>query len=595
MGKVVATGLVTALVLALPGAALAAGIEVKVAPRQAMVRDSIRVEFHVDTSGRGHFTPPSWDGFKVQSSGTSTQLSIVNGRTSRTVVHTFKVAPLQSGTLTIGSARFRSGSRVFESIPTTVRVFDAPTPTARKGGRLDLGDADIALVAEVTPEVSVPGQQLHLTYTLYSRVGIAEYAMEDPEVTGFWTEDLTSSRQPRFKRRRVGGHDYEAAVIRRFLLFPLKAGVMEVPSVRVEVGVSSGGFFRRVDKRTRRSNLVEVVVKPLPPGAPPGFSGAVGRFELDISADRASVEVGQPVALRAELSGTGNFKHFSLSPPRLPDGFRAYPPTVTDHVSAQRGFLVGGKVLDWIVIPQRPGELHVPVMRVPYYDPEQRRYVTAIGSPVTLKVAAPTSAGAATGAAGAARAGVSPVEATIEAPTLRPLHTTPVLSPGSDRGRQPWQGVPFWLVLLLPPLAGVGLGMSDRVRARRLANRDRHVMRTASKHANRHLKNASGGVRAGRPAEAYADIARGLVGYVDDRTGGRAAGLTIVELGDWLRVSGYDSADIERVIAELENCDHARFAAAGTAGAEVVSAIERVRSLLSDLDRHEPGHPEGRS
>src|SRR5437870_9319411 len=46
---------------------------------------------------------------------------------------------------------------------------------------------------------------------------------------------------------------------------------------------------------TIRSNTVALEVKPLPPNAPPGFSGAVGNFTMSIEAKPTSVQTGDPI------------------------------------------------------------------------------------------------------------------------------------------------------------------------------------------------------------------------------------------------------------------------------------------------------------
>jgi hypothetical protein len=79
-----------------------------------------------------------------------------------------------------------------------------------------------------------------------------------------------------------------------------------------------------------------------------------------------------------------------------------------------------------------------------------------------------------------------------------------------------------------------------------------------------------------------------MIGYIDDRTGGRTTGLNFGELRGHLAAAGYADEDVVAVMSELENADAARFTPVGSSPNEMRSALERVGSLLRRLDRHDP-------
>lgn len=61
-----------------------------------------------------------------------------------------------------------------------------------------------------------------------------------------------------------------------------------------------------------------IAVRPLPEaGRPAGFTGAVGRLKLRVTADRTAVAVGEPVTVTLEITGAGNLAFFAA--PRLDD------------------------------------------------------------------------------------------------------------------------------------------------------------------------------------------------------------------------------------------------------------------------------------
>ena len=56
-----------------------------------------------------------------------------------------------------------------------------------------------------------------------------------------------------------------------------------------------------------RSGEIEIEVKPLPAGAPKGFGGAVGQFEMRAEAIPGKVKAGDPVAVKVVVQGAGKF------------------------------------------------------------------------------------------------------------------------------------------------------------------------------------------------------------------------------------------------------------------------------------------------
>src|SRR5207247_2347498 len=51
------------------------------------------------------------------------------------------------------------------------------------------------------------------------------------------------------------------------------------------------------------SQPVALEVKPLPPNAPPSFSGAIGNFAMTTDAKPKSVQVGDPITVTSAISG----------------------------------------------------------------------------------------------------------------------------------------------------------------------------------------------------------------------------------------------------------------------------------------------------
>ena len=105
----------------------------------------------------------------------------------------------------------------------------------------------------------------------------------------------------------------------RFRLVPRRAGKIEIPSLRIEVGGREG--------RTRPTTF-EVQAPPIA-GRPGSFLGGIGSLEIRAEADPTALRVGQTLEYRIHLDGPAAWG--STVPPdlarfdRLPLGLRVEP------------------------------------------------------------------------------------------------------------------------------------------------------------------------------------------------------------------------------------------------------------------------------
>src|SRR6185312_3796296 len=87
------------------------------------------------------------------------------------------------------------------------------------------------------------------------------------------------------------------------------------------------GMMGQQERRTIRSEPVTLDVKPLPPKAPPQFSGAIGNFTMTTEAKPTTLQVGDPITVTSTITGRGNFDR--VNAPVLEDerGWHKYPPS----------------------------------------------------------------------------------------------------------------------------------------------------------------------------------------------------------------------------------------------------------------------------
>ena len=70
--------------------------------------------------------------------------------------------------------------------------------------------------------------------------------------------------------------------------------------------------------------------------------------------------------------------------------FKKFDTTESHAYRQKESSITGEKTFKTVLIPQKMGELTIPSLVFPYYDPQKKDYRQASTAPLTLKVTAPT-------------------------------------------------------------------------------------------------------------------------------------------------------------------------------------------------------------
>jgi hypothetical protein len=215
-------------------------------------------------------------------------------------------------------------------------------------------------------------------------------------------------------------------------------------------------------------------IEPLPTeGRPASFSGAVGQFSIrsELSEPRASA--GDPLRLRLEISGSGNFDRVRDEMLHDVPGWKTYEPSAHFTPQDDIGFK-GEKVFDQPVIATDPGSLTLPPITFSYFDPDTRRYEELHTSPLRIEITPAPGSGH---AQGPQLAPSTPGAPAASSDGLRPDH---VESSSGVRTLRPPYAEPAGLALPVALLASFGLALfyvraQPREQAARAARRTRRA------------------------------------------------------------------------------------------------------------------------
>ena len=613
-------GLVLAISMFVGNLALAAPTFVgRVDRREASLGESILYEVTLSLEGgrAQGYKPPSFRGFRVLSErpGQSTQIQMGGGRSVMRIVYTwrYELAPTRSGELTIEPATIRVGRQALRTVPVVIRVDSgalapdrqagkAPrrrTPANRARWRSPLDDffggsplgveepsgTDTFLRAVADKTKVYLGEQVLVEWSLYYPGNVDKYApVSEPQADGFWIEELAVPNNQgnlAVTQQVYQGRTYSVAVLQRKALFPLEVGKLTITPLKSTVS-RMDVFGRPIRTTALESPSLEIEVVPLPQaGQPPDFDPArVGTYSLEVQVDRTEVAVGEAVTLKLIVSGQGNLR--KLTPPALPpiDGWKQYEPKVEVQIENQ-GTVAGQKTVEYLLLPERPGKTRIPAFEMVTFDPAAGRYLTKTTEPIALVVTGegkgPTQV--ASGRSAGAGAGLQNVLST----EIRPPRTPPTLD--RDLGATYYRSPVFlWSVILPPTFFGLTV-LFGRLRERRGEDSAQGRRKRTRQVIRQRLRSAQVQLRGGKPAQFFVEIDKALREALTGRLGRPVAGYSRDELLGALVKSGLRQPVAEAIIAQLEACDHARFAPGSTGSVEMRAVLERTGELIAAVEK----------
>ena len=391
---------------------------------------------------------PGLTGFTIVGSREVTEVALEEvGGPVRTITRELRLKTQRPGTLVIGPVRVRQGARETATPPLTVTVDSAATglatavsPIARRliAAAPPPAHNDRVALSLILPGDSVlVGQQLdviaaawfprelrtRLTYPPILSLQTAEGAWSYP---GAVPPEIAASRQVR------GG--WMDLFVAHQALFPLAPGRIAIPPATVAYAVPVGfSVFKREERYSLRSDTVPVTVLPLPTARRPADDQPVVAqgLALALALEPPNGRVGEPIAMTATVSGTGNVALWPEPAIRWPPGFRPYAGETAMRIAPRDGRIAGSKTFHYLVMPDSAGSFLLPEVRYPYYDLTAGDYRSATIAPRALAVAP----------------GIEP-QAARALPSLA-RGRAPAWADELARGLVPWG----WLVLVVgPPL-----------------------------------------------------------------------------------------------------------------------------------------------
>lgn len=543
-------------------------------------------------------SPPATEGLSLvhASPSTTRRASIINGVISQSLSFHWTYRPTRAGQARIDAAEITvDGRRIrTEPIHLTVLQQSQRSPSARgnppgtPGGddEPSFTSQDLFIRAIPSTRTAYPNQQITLEYRLFFRYGIQlrQSRLADSwDADGFWREDLDIETRPIPEVTVQNGLRYNSIVLKRVALFPTRTGRLTIEPLRIETeaytpyaGSAWDRFFSLggdVETLELESPPVTIDVQPLPPGAPPTFSGAVGDFRMNVDVGRTDLTAGDPLEISVRISGTGNLTTLTAPDLRPPGAFEQYPPQSSTNINRRATQIQGTRTFTYVLVPRTNGHFEIPPVAFTYLDPKTGRYETLTDRPIEVEVT-----GAPENLANEAVVSELPVDDIAGI----------IAVPGEwiDLNRTPLHRNGWAYAALLLPLAALG-GAVVFQRHRKRMTTDETFARSRRAHpvARRHLKHAANLAHREDPRAFYEEVDRAVLGFLGNRLNVPERGLTRQSLREMLAARGLSETRIGDLQSLLDECDRARFAPGPLDREAMQTALTRAEALIADIDR----------
>lgn len=365
------------------------------------------------TSNSADIEMPRVDNLRLQNRGTSSQISVVNATISSSISHNYLVHAMIAGTYTIPPIKVTVAGESYYTKPLTFQVSAAGQQPSGYSGGTEPTAAEIAFIRISEKSADhYPGEIVPITIKAYFTQAYRAEIDSLPTIKGDGVVMSSLLDKPQQTEESVNGRMYHVLTWETSLSgikvgahpisFFLEASLL-IPQQRRSLspfgnslfddpffGGSLDSFFGGHQRKPIVSVSPEIVfnVMPLPSdNQPANFTGAIGDFDLNVSATPVDAEIGEPMTLTMEISGFGNFDR--VEAPVFPESpeWKVYSPS--SSFSEQNKHYSGTKIFEQAVVARTGAVDEIPPLSFSYFDPRQKRYVTKTSDAIAINIKKP--------------------------------------------------------------------------------------------------------------------------------------------------------------------------------------------------------------
>ena len=335
---------------------------------------------------------PEIPGLKIingPNQSSSSNIQFINGKMSKsaTTKLSWIFIPMQIGNVQIPSILIQIGNKTHASKPINISVLK------RKNNSQNFTPSYF-LEATISNSKPYRGEQIILTYTLFTQVDITSIDENLPKFKSFWTEEIFSPSKLNLREVKKNGVSYYSATIKKLALFPTKSGDIIIEPMTAIIGVrekkqrwNDFSIFGPPSKKySIATNTLTIEVQPLPINSNGKISAVVGAW--DIVSNLSSNKLIQDEAFKFSIiiSGSGNLKVVDLVNISFPNELEVFDPEISIKQNFLGDHIGGEKKFEWVIIPRRAGDIYLPEIEFLFFDPKKKKWISKLTSRYHLKI-----------------------------------------------------------------------------------------------------------------------------------------------------------------------------------------------------------------
>lgn len=352
-------------------------VKIEITPNKPVVGEVFQAKFRIftdmDEEPVINFSPSNVEVVGKSNQGVATRTIYANGKltVTREMVYVYDMVSSKTGRATLRDVHVNLGNKVIRHPLVSLDIVkEAETPS------------EVMIIADVPKTELYLGEGIVVRYYLYSRVPVTNLDIKTyPSLNKFLKRYLQEPE--RSERVSVDGIIYTRNLIYATKLFPEKTGELKIDAMQVATTYQEGGSndpfsgfgnfnSRRLKSRTINSNVVPIIVKPLPDPVPKHFSGLIGKHDFTLRFDQSRLIVNQPLDVKLTVSGVGALENFEapslISNPGLEEFETNGELKISDAESATKSFEYTFLAKSNLTLPARD-------YKISYFDPDSQKYV----------------------------------------------------------------------------------------------------------------------------------------------------------------------------------------------------------------------------
>lgn len=552
------------------------------APKAVEMGETFQLTYSVNANGSG-FTGPTFTDFDYiagpyTSSSSSTQ--IINNSVTRNInlSFTYQLRAKKKGAFNLPVASIIVDGKKINSNTAKIEVVSGTNQNTTSGTNSQDnsaptgGEIPEGLVfgrTLVSKKTAYIGEPILVTQKIYSEKKIANITdFKEPTYEGFWKESIDIG-DLKLDRESYGNKVYYAVTMQKMILFPQKAGPLELSSFDLKAVISIlktrkprdqweqwmyGNQVRTSENTSVSINSPKVIVnvKPLPEsGKPADFNGVVGEFSFNVSIDKNKTEVNDAINLKIKIAGTGNVDLLDIKSPVFPTDFEVYDPKISTQSDNSVAGVKGSKSYEYLIIPRNEGDFIIAPITFSYFDVKKGKYITLASDTFRIKVGK-----------GSGKVYVNAPTANQNQVKLLSEEIRFIKSQSSDwqsKNHHYFNSSIHLIGLISLPVILIGLLFFRQKQNEKNKNIAAMRNKKATRLAQKRLKTALKLQKANDVSGFYIEISRVLWGYLSDKFNIPLSSLSMDNVREILS-SNMETNSIEEIINVLQDCEYARFA-----------------------------------